>query len=198
MLNVKIEGGKDINIKGIIADLADIEDEIIIVHGANAARDKLAEDLGQPKKTLTSVSGYSSVFSDESAIDVMMMSYSGLRNKRIVELCQQHRINAVGLSGIDGRVVQGKRNVGIRIREGEKIKIVHDFSGKPKEVNISLLRILFHVKFPPSQAFHSIGKQFYQVLASRDIGLATYMGKEPKVYCPCTDCHSFLSDKFRR
>jgi acetylglutamate/LysW-gamma-L-alpha-aminoadipate kinase len=110
MIIVKIGGGKEINIKGIIADLAGIDEPYVIVHGANALRDKLAEDLGQPKQVLTSVKGYSSVYSDEKLLDVMMMAYAGLRNKRIVELCQQHGINAVGFSGLDGKMVQGKRN----------------------------------------------------------------------------------------
>jgi len=149
MIIVKIGGGKGINAEGIIADLAGLKEQFIIVHGANAARDKLARDLNRPKKTLTSVSGYSSVFSDETAIDLMMMAYSGLRNKRLVELCQKHGINAVGLSGIDGRAIQGKRNVGIRIKDGDKVRIVRDFSGKPKSVNLNLLRALVDSGYVP-------------------------------------------------
>jgi len=75
----------------------------IIVHGANALRDKLAEALGQPKEVITSVKGYSSVYSDDKMIDLMMMSYAGIRNKRIVELCHKHGINAVGLSDWMGK-----------------------------------------------------------------------------------------------
>ena len=90
MIIVKIGGGKKINIEGIIADLAGVDEPFVIVHGANALRDKLAEDLGQPKQVLTSVKGYTSVYSDEKLLDVMMMAYAGLRNKRIVELCQRH------------------------------------------------------------------------------------------------------------
>ena len=61
MIIIKIGGGKDINIQGIIADLAPLSEKFIIVHGANALRDKLAEDLGQTKQVLTSIKGYSSV-----------------------------------------------------------------------------------------------------------------------------------------
>ena len=57
MIIVKIGGGKEINIDGIIADLAAIDEPYVIVHGANALRDKLAEELGQPKQVLTSVKG---------------------------------------------------------------------------------------------------------------------------------------------
>ncbi len=149
MIIVKIGGGDGINIKGIIADLSALDDRYIIVHGANALRDRLAEDLGQPKQVLTSVKGYSSVYSDDKLLDVMMMAYAGLRNKRIVELCHRHGINAVGLSGLDGKIVQGKRNSGIRVYEGKKLKIVRDFSGKPQAVNTPLLRLLLDNGYVP-------------------------------------------------
>ena len=149
MIIIKIGGGDGINIKGIITDLAGLDDPFIIVHGANALRDKLAEDLGQPKRVLTSVQGYTSVYSDEKLLDVMMMAYAGLRNKRIVELCHQQGINAVGLSGLDGKLVQGRRNQGIRVYEGKKLKIVRDYSGKPQSVNAPLLQLLLDNGYVP-------------------------------------------------
>jgi acetylglutamate/LysW-gamma-L-alpha-aminoadipate kinase len=79
----------------------------------------------------------------------MMMAYAGLRNKRIVELCQQHGINAVGLSGLDGKMVQGQRNKGIRVYQGKKLKIVRDFSGKPRTVNAPLLQLLLDNGYVP-------------------------------------------------
>ncbi len=149
MIIVKIGGGSSINIPAIIEDLAGLDEQYIIVHGANALRDKLAQDLGRPKQVLTSVKGYTSVYSDENLLDVMMMSYAGLRNKRIVELCQLHGINAVGLSGIDGKIIQGKRNKGIRVYQGKKLKIVRDFSGKPRKVNAPLLQLLLDHGYVP-------------------------------------------------
>jgi acetylglutamate/LysW-gamma-L-alpha-aminoadipate kinase len=149
MMIVKIGGGNGINIPGVIEDLAGFEEPFMIVHGANALRDKLAEDLGQPKQVLTSVKGYTSVYSDEKLLDVMMMAYAGLRNKRIVELCHQHGINAVGLTGLDGKLVQGRRNKGIRVYQGKKLKIIRDFSGKPQAVNAPLLQLLLDNGYVP-------------------------------------------------
>ena len=149
MIIVKIGGGSSINIPAIIEDLAGLDEQYIIVHGANALRDKLAQDLGRPKQVLTSVKGYTSVYSDENLLDVMMMSYAGLRNKRIVELCQMNGINAVGLCGIDGKIVQGQRNKGIRVYQGKKLKIIRDFSGKPRKVNAALLQLLLDNGYVP-------------------------------------------------
>ena len=143
MMIVKIGGGKEINLEGACKDISELikekNEKIIIVHGANHVRDQLAKSLDKEKKILTSVSGYSSVFSDEDAIDMIMMSYSGIVNKKLVECLQRSGVNAIGLSGIDGALIRGKRNRGIRVKEGEKLKIVRDFSGKPKEINKKLL-----------------------------------------------------------
>jgi len=149
MIIVKIGGGKEINLKGVVQDLAALQTPFIIVHGANAVRDEIAAKMGFPTKTVTSVSGYSSVLSDANAIDAIMMAYAGIQNKRLVELCQQHGINAVGLSGIDGRLIQGARNKGIRVRQNEKTLMLRDYSGKPKEVNIELLRLLLDHGYTP-------------------------------------------------
>ena len=149
MLIVKIGGGKGINCAGVIKDLSELDEQFIIVHGANAYRDELAAKLNIKKEEVTSVSGYSSVLSDENTIDLQMMAYAGLRNKKIIELCQQNGINAVGLSGLDGKVIQGRRNRGIRVKEGDKVRIVRDFSGKPKEINTPLLKLLLDNGYTP-------------------------------------------------
>ena len=149
MYIVKVGGGESVNLAGVADDLADIGVPCIVVLGANAVRDGLAARLGSSTRTLTSVSGYTSVFSDETAIDVIMMAYSGLRSKRFVELCQRRGVNAVGLSGIDARVVEGRRNRGIRVREVGKTLIRRDFSGKPRAANAALLRTLLDGGYTP-------------------------------------------------
>ena len=149
MLIVKVGGGEAVNLAGVADDLASIDTPCIVVLGANAARNELAARLGASTRTLTSISGYTSVFSDETALDVIMMAYSGLRSKRFVELCQRRGVNALGLSGIDGRVVEGRRNRGIRVREGGKTLIRRDFSGKPRAVNTALLRTLLDGGYTP-------------------------------------------------
>ncbi len=146
---VKIGGGASINLDGIVADLAELATPCVIVVGANAVREELAERLGTPTRTLTSVSGYTSVFSDTQAIDLILMSYAGLRNRRLVELCQQHGVNAIGLTGLDGRVVEGTRNKGIRVHEGGKTLIKRDHSGKPRRANTALLRLLLDHGYTP-------------------------------------------------
>lgn len=168
MIIVKIGGGETINIDGIVTDLAEVETPAVIVLGGNAVRDTLADRLGTPKQILTSVSGYASVFSDESAIDVIMMSYAGVRSKRIVELCQRNGINAVGLAGIDGRVVEGERNRGIRVREGGKTLIKRDFSGKPRSVNAKLLTLLLDGGYTPVLTIPIVDEKGFAINSEND------------------------------
>jgi acetylglutamate/LysW-gamma-L-alpha-aminoadipate kinase len=149
MIIIKIGGGRDVNLKGVVQDLATLTERFIIVHGANAVRDEIAAKMGHPTRSVTSVSGYASVLSDEKAIDAIMMGYAGIQNKRLVELCQQRGINAVGLSGIDGKLVQGARNKGIRVRQNEKTIMMRDFSGKPKQINQELLALLLDHGYVP-------------------------------------------------
>jgi len=168
MIIVKIGGGKDINLQAIINDLANLNEKFIIVHGANALRDEIAEKLDKPKKVITSASGYSSVFTDSDSLDIMMMAYAGLKNKRIVEMCQQAGINAIGLSGVDGKVVQGKRNNGIRVKENGKLKIVRDFSGKPKSINTDLLNLLLDNGYTPVLSVPIIDENNFAINSEND------------------------------
>ena len=168
MMLIKIGGGEQINLEATITDLAELEQQCIIVHGANVLRDQLAKRLGMEKTVLTSVSGYSSVFSDQAALDVIMMSYSGLRNKQIVELCQRNGINAVGLTGLDGRLIQGERNKGIRVRENGKTLIKRDLSGKPRQINTALLTLLLDNGYCPVLTIPIVDENGFAINSEND------------------------------
>jgi len=146
---VKVGGGAAINHRQIAADLAAYGGPAVVVHGANAVRDRLARDLGTPVESVTSLSGYSSVLTDTTTMNTILMAYAGLVNKRLVGYCQEQGVNAVGLSGADGRLIVGRRNAGIRtLREGRKM-ILHDLSGKPAELNTTLLELLLENGYTP-------------------------------------------------
>ena len=56
----------------------------------------------------------------------MLMAYCGKVNKTIVGIFQQAGINAVGLSGIDGRIATGRRKPVLRGFEDGKPKVLRD------------------------------------------------------------------------
>lgn len=176
MVLVKIGGGAAINLDGVAADIAAMPGPVVVVHGANAARDHLASALGRAKRVVTSVSGYASVYSDEDAIDLLLMAYAGLQNKRIVERLQRHGRNALGLTGLDGRAVSGVRNKGIRVREGEKTLLLRDFSGKPSAVNESLLHLLLDHGYTPVLTVPLVDEQGFAINSENDDVVAVLQG----------------------
>lgn len=146
---VKIGGGSTLNLAAICDDLAQLGGATVIVAGANARRADLAKRMGCDIKTVTSISGVSSVFTDESAMDLLIMAYAGLRNKALVSLLQQRGVNAIGLSGLDGGLVRAKRNRGIKVKQDGKKMLLRDFSGKPFEINADLLNSLIQQGYTP-------------------------------------------------
>lgn len=168
MLIVKIGGGRAINLPSVADDLSQIEEPYIVVHGANHLRDQLAGRLNIAKEVVTSISGYASVLSDQQTIDLQMMAYAGLRNKRLVEMCQRAGINAVGLCGLDGRVIQGRRNRGIRVRREGRKMLLRDFSGKPRSLNRLLLDILLDNGFVPVLSVPIVDEQGMAINSEND------------------------------
>ena len=168
MLLIKIGGGASINLEGITEDLVGIGKPFVVIHGANALRDELGERLGIRKQVLTSVSGYDSVYSDAEAVDLIFMAYAGLRNKRIVELFQRRGVNAIGLTGLDGALVRGRRNPGIRVRQGGKTLIRRDLSGKPAGVNAELLRQLLDHGLAPVLTIPILDERGFAINSEND------------------------------
>jgi acetylglutamate/LysW-gamma-L-alpha-aminoadipate kinase len=71
------------------------------------------------------------------------MVYCGQVNKGLVEKLQQRGVNAIGLSGLDGRVWEGPRKGALKIIEnGRKRVLRDDYTGKVEQVNKTLLQTL--------------------------------------------------------
>jgi acetylglutamate/LysW-gamma-L-alpha-aminoadipate kinase len=150
MFILKVGGGKEINWDFIAEDLAQTKRDVVIVHGANARMREISEKLGAPERTITSPSGHVSRYTDARAMEVLTMVYSGLTNKAIVACLQRQGVNAVGLSGADGKIWQGRRKDHILSQEGEKVKVISDsLTGVLDSINVALLRILFESGYTP-------------------------------------------------
>lgn len=150
MLIIKVGGGTAINQTGIIKDIKSFKQQIVFVHGGRVQTDKLANKLGQPTQRITSPSGIESILTDKKAMEVMTMVYSGLINKQWVELFQQQGINAVGLSGADGKIWQGDRKTNLVAQIGSKQKLIKDtWTGKVNTVNTQLIKLLVKNKYLP-------------------------------------------------
>ena len=150
MIIIKVGGGKNINWDYIAKDLSSLKEPFIIVHGANALMKEYSEKLGITEKIIESPSGHTSRYTDQETMDLLTMVYSGLVNKKIVAYLKRYGVNAVGLSGADGQLWQGKRKEAILAKMGSKTKLITDsMTGKVEKVNSKLINILIKEGFTP-------------------------------------------------
>jgi len=83
-------------------------------------------------------------------MDHFLMAYAGKQNKRIVERLRAWGRNAVGLTAMDGGIAIGRRKPDLRIKEGDKVKVLHgDHSGTIEVVEPRLLRLLLDHGYLP-------------------------------------------------
>src|SRR5256714_15444133 len=98
--------------------------------GANGDLNDFSRGFGPPPRMVTSERGEVSRFTDALTMDHFLMAYAGKQNKRIVERLRALGANAVGLTAMDGGIAVGRRKPDLRIKEGDKIKVLHgDHSG---------------------------------------------------------------------
>lgn len=166
MIVVKVGGSEGIDLDAVCRDVAALikeGQELVLVHGGSHETNIVAEKLGHPPRFVTSVSGYISRFTDRKTLEIFEMVYCGKVNKAIVERLQGLGVNAVGLSGLDGRLLEGRRKEAIRIREGGRRRVLHgDYTGTVERVNVKLLRLLLDngylpVVTPPAISYQSEG-----------------------------------------
>ncbi len=152
-LVIKIGGGRDLNHDAIARDIADLWHEgyrMVVVHGGAETTNIIAEQLGHPPQFITSPSGHVSRRTDRKTLEIFEMVYCGLLNKGWVERFQGLGVNAVGLSGVDGRLWEGKRKKTVRaIIDGRKVLIRDDYTGTVEKVNVPLLTALLDLGYLP-------------------------------------------------
>ncbi len=146
MIILKIGGSEGIDYNLIADDVAALVKEgqpLLVIHGGSSLTNKVSEQLGHPPEFVTSVSGFTSRRTDRRTIEIFEMVYCGQMNKGLVEKLQMRGVNAIGLSGIDGRIWEGPRKAAIRIiQNGRKRVLRDDYTGKVEKVNKELLQTL--------------------------------------------------------
>lgn len=180
MILIKIGGGKSINYEAVARDVKELsqKEPVIIVHGASSIRDEIAEKMGSPTQTVTSPSGISSVFTNEKALDIFLMVYAGLVNKKIVATLLKHGVNAIGLSGVDGKLWIAKRKAEVQVKDGTKIKLMKgNFTGRVEEINTHLLETLTKARYIPVLCPPALSFEHEIVNTDNDWAIAVMAGK---------------------
>lgn len=149
MIVIKIGGSQGNDVANVASGLKGLG-PWVLVHGGSAAVDELSARLGHPPKRLRSASGFESRYTDAAVLDAVAMAMAGRLNTNLVAALQTQGVNAVGLSGVDGRLLVGRRKEVLRVREGDRMRIVRDDrSGTVESVNVGLLRTLLAGGYAP-------------------------------------------------
>ena len=136
---VKIGGGsieKEQDLARFLIDFSVIEGKKILVHGGGKTATAFANKLGL-KPTI--IEGRR--ITDAPNLELVIMTYGGLLNKKIVAGLQKNNCNAIGLTGADGNTI---------IAEKRPVKTIdYGFVGDVKKVNANNISALIMAGFVP-------------------------------------------------
>ncbi|SFC25731.1 N-acetylglutamate kinase [Halobiforma haloterrestris] len=160
---VKIGGARAVDPEGALADVATLVEggeQVVLTHGGSTAVDETLEDLGQEPTYVETPGGVVGRFTDEETMDVFKMVMPGKLNTDLVESLQNAGVDAVGLSGTDGKLLEGKRKSAVRVKEDGKKKIKRgDHSGTIDSVNADLLETLLSSGYTPVVSVPVLGRE---------------------------------------
>jgi [amino group carrier protein]-L-2-aminoadipate 6-kinase len=153
MIVIKIGGSQGVNLAAVCEDVAELVkqgQQVILVHGGSAETNALSEQLGQPPRFLTTATGFTSRYTNRPTLEIFAMVTAGKINTILVEQLQKIGVNALGLSGVDGRLMVAQRKEAIVVVEnGRKQVIRDDYTGKIEQVNAKLLQVVLDEGYTP-------------------------------------------------
>ncbi len=164
MITIKIGGSvvDDLD-PSTVADIKKVADTegIIIVHGGGKEVTRVCRQLGKEPRFVTSPGGIKSRYTDMETVEIFTMVMSGRINKSIVQMLQKNGINAIGLSGVDARIIEAdrKKRLFIKNEKGRKQAIDGGYTGKIRNVNSGFIKLLLEHGLTPVIAPVAIGAE---------------------------------------
>ena len=154
MITIKIGGSVVDNLHpSTIDDIKKVvaQEGVILVHGGGKEVTKVTEQLGKEPKFVVSPSGIKSRYTDKETSEIFTMVMSGRINKAIVQMLQKNGINAIGLSGMDGKTIEANRKKKLMImnEKGRKQVIDGGYTGKISNVNSDLIKTIMDKGYTP-------------------------------------------------
>jgi acetylglutamate kinase len=107
---------------------------VVMVHGGGPQLTQVTEAMGVPTKM---VQGRR--VTDEKSLDATAMVLNGLINTRLLAMCRELEIDAVGVSGVDAGLIRAKKRLPVKV-EGEIVD--YGFVGDIELVDESVLKRL--------------------------------------------------------
>jgi len=152
---------------------------VVMVHGGGPQTTEISEALGVPTRM---VEGRR--VTDAKAIDVASMVLNGLINTRILGICRDLNIDAVGISGIDAGLVRAHRRAPVKVGSGETVD--YGFVGDIDGIDTTVIRKLLDnglmpVVSPLSADEHGVVLNINADTVAAAIGAA--LGAEKLILC---------------
>jgi acetylglutamate kinase len=107
---------------------------VVFVHGGGPQLTEITEQLGVPTRM---VQGRR--VTDQNAIDATSMVLNGLINTKLLALCREMNIDAVGISGVDAGLIKAHKRAPVKV-DGETVD--YGFVGDIDSVNTTVLNKL--------------------------------------------------------
>ncbi len=182
MITIKIGGSVVDNLHPTtISDIKKVVEKegVILVHGGGKEVTKVSKQLGKEPKFIVSPSGIKSRYTDQETAEIFTMVMSGKINKTIVRLLQKNGVNAVGLSGVDAKVLQAERKKKLFIvnEKGRKQAIDGGYTGKITEVNVKFVKSLLEQGYTPVISPIAISEEYDFLNVDGDRAAAYVAGK---------------------
>ncbi len=159
---IKIGGASGVATTQILSDVARYiaaGQRVVLVHGGSDLTNTLSRQLGHEARMITSPGGMTSRYTDAETLRIFAMAVAGQINTELVALLQQHGVNALGLAGVDGRLLVARRKAVVRAQlPGGRVQILRDdYTGQIEQVNGTLLQQLLAAGFTPVIAPLALG-----------------------------------------
>jgi acetylglutamate kinase len=125
-------------VRGLIEQIAILHYfgvRVVFVHGGGPQLTEITEALGVPTRM---VQGRR--VTDQKAIDATSMVLNGLINTKLLALCREMNIDAVGLSGVDAGLVRAHKRSPVKLDTGEIVD--YGFVGDIDAIDPSVLNKL--------------------------------------------------------
>src|SRR5471030_490218 len=120
-----------------VAILHQVGIKTVLVHGGGPQMDSLQASLGIETRM---VNGRR--VTDQKSIDVTSMVLNGLINTRILAICRELDIEAIGLSGVDAGLIRAHKRPPVRVTEGSSETVDYGFVGNIDSVNAGVIEKL--------------------------------------------------------
>jgi acetylglutamate kinase len=116
-----------------VAILHQVGIKTVLVHGGGPQLDSLQSSLGLETRM---VNGRR--VTDEKSIDVTAMVLNGLINTRILAICRELDIEAIGLSGVDAGLIRAHKRPPVRVADSSET-VDYGFVGNIDSVNAGVI-----------------------------------------------------------